>query len=204
MVGIADRIIKRVSEHKAGWVYTPKDFVDLGSRAGVDQALSRLVKRGHIRRIAHGFYDMPRRNETLDKYAPPDPDSIVEAIARRDASRILPDGLNSANLLGLTDTVATKIVHETDGYSRTLVIGDFKIQFRHAPPKIIRWAGKPGASVLQALRWLGPDASRNSDVIPILKRRLPDYVKLDLLQNIRYLPAWIRPIVRKVTEEPDD
>lgn len=204
MPSIADQIMKRLSEQKTGWVCTPKDFVDLGSRTGVDQALSRLVKRGNLRRIAHGFYDIPRRSETLKKYAPPDPDSIVEAIARRDACRILPDGLNSANLLGLTDSVATKIIRETDGYSRTLVIGDFKIQFRHAPPKIMRWAGKPGASVLQALRWLGPDASRNSDVIPILKGRLPDYVKLDLLQNINYLPTWIRSIVRKVTKKPDN
>ena len=44
MTGMADKIMKRVSAHASGrWVCSPKDFLDLGSREAVDQALSRLV-----------------------------------------------------------------------------------------------------------------------------------------------------------------
>ncbi len=61
MTRMADKIMERVATHERGtWVCTPKDVLDLGSREAVDQALSRLVKAGQLRRVGHGLYDMPR------------------------------------------------------------------------------------------------------------------------------------------------
>ena len=58
MDSMADKIMNRVSDHPdQRWVCTPKDFLDLGGRHGVDQALSRLVKAGQLRRVGHGLYD---------------------------------------------------------------------------------------------------------------------------------------------------
>ena len=201
MAGIADKIMKRVSKNKKGWVCTPKDFVDMGSRTAVDQALSRLVKAGRLRRVGRGLYDVPRTSNLLKRVAPVDLYSGISAVVRRDDARILPDSLDSANLLGLTNAVAAKAIYETDGSSRTVIIDGFTVRFRHAPPSVMRWAGKPGVRVVQALRWLGPYASADPDVVPILRRTLPDYVKLDLSKNIRYLPAWMRSIVNKVTSD---
>jgi len=107
-----------------------------------------------------------------------------------------------ANLLGLTNQVPAKVIYDTDGYSRVLTIDGITVRFRHVPPKVMRWTGKHGAPVVQALRWLGPYASKDPDVIPILRRVLPDYVKLDLSQGIRYMPAWMRPIVHDVVNNP--
>ena len=40
MTRIADKIMKMVSTYGRGkWVCTPKDFLDFGSRAAIDQAL---------------------------------------------------------------------------------------------------------------------------------------------------------------------
>ncbi len=191
--------MERISEQKPGWVCTQTDFIDLGSRAAVDQALARLVKKGALCRAARGLYHMSRKSKILPGHLSADPYSAAEAIARRDGSRILPDTLDSANLLGLTNAVAAKIVYDTDGYSRTLTVDRIKIRFRHAPPSVMRWAGRPGARVIQALRWLGPHASKDPDVIPILKRSLPDYVKLDLSRDIHSLPVWMQPIVSEAT-----
>ena len=61
MTAIADKTIKRVSAHDRGtWVCSPKDFLGLGRREAVDQALSRLVKAKRLRRVGHGLYDLPR------------------------------------------------------------------------------------------------------------------------------------------------
>ena len=201
MTGIANRIMKRTLEHKTGWVFTPKDFVDLGSRAAVDQALSRLAKAGRLRRVDRGLYDVPRYSDILKRIAPVDLYAAVAAIVRRDDARIMRSGSGYANGLGLTNMVPVKPVYDTDGRSRTVKISRRTVQFRHAPPSVMRWAGKPGAPVVQALRWLGPNASKDPDVVPILKRHLPDYVKLDLSQNIRYVPTWMRPIVSKVVSD---
>lgn len=46
MSTIATTIIKRIRAKQRGWVFTPKDFLDIGTRAAVDQTLSRLVQKG--------------------------------------------------------------------------------------------------------------------------------------------------------------
>ena len=199
MTGIADKIMKRVAAHGRGqWVCTPKDFLDFGSRQAIDQALSRLVKAGRLRRLSQGLYDMPRASGVLKQVAPPDMDAAVEAIARRDGVRIMPDGLVAANQLGLTNAVPAKAVYVTDGSSRTVKMAGRTIQFRHASPSAMQWSGRPAAPVAQALRWLGPAAVKDASVLSTLKRILPDKVKRDLFQNSRVLPGWALPLVREL------
>ena len=121
MTPIAHKLMKRVSAHGRGkWVCTPRDFLDLGSRAAVDQALSRLVKAGRLRRVGHGLYDMPRMSTVLKRDAPVDLDAAITALGRRDGVRIVPDGLVAANQLGLTTAVPAQVSYVTDGATRTL------------------------------------------------------------------------------------
>ena len=202
MTPVADKIMKRVSTYGRGkWVSTPKDFLDLGSRVAVDQALHRLVKAGRLRRVGHGLYDMPRISEVLKRPAPVDLDAAVAALARRDGVRIMPDGLTAANQLGLTNAVPAKASYVTDGHSRTLKIDGRTVRFRHAGPRVMQWAGKPAAPVVQALRWLGPDDAADARVVSTLRRLLPDHVKRDLFENSRDLPGWAMPLARSITTD---
>ena len=147
MTPMADKIMTRVSAHSCGrWVCTPKDFLDLGSREAVDQALSRLVKAGKLRRGGHGFYDMPRISNVLKRPAPVDLDAAIAALARRDGVRIMPDGLAAANQLGLTNAVPAKASYVTDGHSRTVKIDGRTVRFRHAGPERHAVGGKIGGS----------------------------------------------------------
>ncbi len=117
MTAMADKIMRRVSVHGSGrWVCTPKDFLDLGSREAIDQALSRLVKAGRLRRVGHGLYDRPRISRVLNRPAPVDLEAAIAALARRDGVRIMPDGLVAANQLGLTNAVPAKVSYVTDGH----------------------------------------------------------------------------------------
>ena len=111
--------MERVSEHDgATSLCTPKDFLDVASRQAVDQALSRLVKAGRLRRVGHGLYHLPRISGVLKRPAPVDLDAAIKAIARRDGVRIMPDGLVAANQLGLTNAVPAKPCYVTDGPTR--------------------------------------------------------------------------------------
>ena len=202
MARLADRILDRVSARPKGrWVWTPRDFLDLGSRAAVDQALSRLAREGRLRRIGHGLYDMPRMSRVLKGPAPVDLDAAINALARRDGMRIMPDGLVAANGLGLTSAVPAVVTYLTDGHSRSLEIGGRTVRFRHASPSVMRWAGRPAAPVFQALRWLGRDAAADARVVSILRRSLPDDVKRDLLRNSRDLPSWAMGIARSINPD---
>ena len=199
MASVADRITKTVTERGAGaWVCTPGDFQGLGSRDAVDQALSRLVKAGKLRRIGHGLYDMPRFSGVLGRPAPADIDAAVSALARRDGVRVMADGLVAANRLGLTKAVPARASYITDGSSRTLKIDGRTVRFRHGRPRIMQWAGRPAAAVVQALEWLGPDAAGDARVVAMLRRRLPEVVKHDLQQNINDVPGWAVPLVRRI------
>lgn len=200
MVGTADKIMRRVRAPGRGrWVCTPKDFLDLGSRAAVDQALSRLVKRGELRRVGRGLYDWPRVSGILGRPAPVDMDAAVDALARRDGVRVMLDGIAAANQLGLTHAVAAKTSYVTDGATRDVRIGNRTVRLKHAAPRVMNWAGRPAAPVAQALRWLGPRAARDPAVVTSLRHRLPDRVKKDLARNRTDLPGWARSLTRAVT-----
>ena len=202
MTGVAAKIMQRVSTHDSGVpVCTPKDFLDIGSREAVDQAMSRLSKAGRLRRIGHGLYDVPRLSNVLNRPAPVDLDAAIAALARRDGVRIMPDGLVAANQLGLTNAVPAKASYVTDGHSRTLNIHGRTVRFRHAGPSVMQWAGRPAAPVVQALRWLGRRAAADREIVSMLNRRLPDKVKLDLLNNSRDLPGWALPLAHSIASD---
>ncbi len=199
MTCLADRIMKRVRAHGRGrWVCTPRDFLDLASREAVDQALSRLVRAGRLRRAGRGLYDLPRTSALLGRPAPVDLDAALAALARRDGIRVMPDGATAAHRLGLTNAVPARPGYVTDGATRTVEIDGATVHLRHAGPRVMRWTGHPAAPVAQALRWLGPDAARDPRVVAALKRHLPEAVKYDLSRNARNLPGWALPIARDV------
>ena len=202
MARLADIILNRVSAKQRGeWVFTPKDFLDLGSRVAVDQALSRLVKGGQLRRVGHGLYDMPRTSNVLKRPAPVNLDAAIAALERRDGARMMADGHVAANRLGLTNAVPAKVSYLTDGYSRDLKIGGRTVRFRHASPSVMKWSGRPSAPVFQALRWLGRHAVSDPQVVSTLSRHLPDQVKTDLLRNSQDLPDWARKLTDSITSE---
>lgn len=202
MTGVADKIMSRVRSQGDRWVCTPKDFLDLGSRPAVDQALSRLVKSGQLRRAARGLYDVPRYSELMGRVVPADLFSAINAIVRRDGIRIMPDGLAAANILGITNAVLVKAAFVTDGPTRTVAVGGNKIWFKHAGPKVMQWAGRPGAQGFQALLWLGTRiATANPSVVSILKSNLPDEAKRDLRENVGALPEWMIPLVLDITTD---
>lgn len=205
MASVAKQILRRVVAHGKGrWVCTPKDFLDLGSRTAVDTALSRLVQAGKLRRVGRGLYDQPVYSRLLKKIAPVNMYSAVDAVVRRDGLRVLPSGIGAAHGLGLTNAVPAKTEYVTNGSSRVVKAGGFRIRFLHAGPRRTRWAGTTVGVVAQALRWLGPYAGADPRVARRMKRTFSAATKRDLLRNIEALPVWSRPMVRTVAADLED
>lgn len=59
MKTLPETILEQSRQLPEGGVLAPKNFVHLGSRAAVDQALSRLAKAGKLVRVARGTYAAP-------------------------------------------------------------------------------------------------------------------------------------------------
>ena len=191
-----NKIINRIYGHGRGWVFTPDHFKDLGSRDAIASALKRYKQTGLIRQLARGLYDYPKIDSRLG-ILHPSTDDIVKALAGRDASRIQPTGAYAANLLSLSNQVPMKIVYLTDGLSHKVKIGNREITLKRTTPRNMATAGKTSGLLIQALRHLG---KRHVDdlIITQLDRRLDANAKVQLMKDIRYAPAWIADIFRKL------
>ena len=183
-----------------GKVFTSKDFLDLGSRDAVDQALSRLSRLGDIKRIGRGLYHYPRVNPRLGITVSPDADDVAQALARQTGTRIAPSGAVAANRLGLTTQVPGRLLYLTDGYSREVKASNLVFTFKHVAPKDFPPGSPTSAAVFQALRYLGQEAVSDG-VLRRLRSALPDKVRRQLLDDARYTTDWVYEAVRRLVEE---
>ena len=62
---IVTKVTNRIHAKQAGWVFTPKDFLDLGTRSNIDFILHSLVQKKMIRNIGRGIYDFPINHSKL-------------------------------------------------------------------------------------------------------------------------------------------
>jgi hypothetical protein len=201
---IADRIMSQVRVRGRGkWVFTPKDFLDLGSRAAIDRALSRLVLAGKLRRIGRGLYDFPRQSKILQGAAPASLDATVQAISRRDQIRVMPNGIVFANDLGLTNAVPAKPSYISSGRTKTVLVGNRKVYLQHVSQKVIAWADRPGGQFVATVLWLDKAIASAPDMIDLMRVKLADDVKQDLLQDLDLLPGWMASIAKKVCNNHD-
>ena len=157
MSSITNDIFGRIKRKGKGSVHTVRDFLDAGTRDAVDQSLSRLQKRGKIRRIIQGIYDYPKVNDKLGGQLSPDIHAVADAIARKNSMRIMISGALAANRIGLSTQIPAKSIYLTDGPNRKISIGNSDLIFRHASPKRMSISQTKSTVILQALKYLGKD-----------------------------------------------
>lgn len=197
------KIVDRLRRQGRGRVFTPKDFLDIGSRDAVDKALSRLAKADTVQRLGRGLYCYPKINKRLGIAVPPNVDDIADALARQTGSRIAPSGATAANRLGLSTQVPAKPVYLTDGRSRQVQVGDFVVVVKHVAPKELPVGNRTSATVLQALRHLGKDAV-DSTVVSRIRKVLSPKSRSQLLQDARYTTDWIADAVRQIAGDQEE
>jgi predicted transcriptional regulator of viral defense system len=190
------KIMARIRSHGRGWVFTSRDFEDLCVRSTISTSLQRLHESGMIRQLARGLYDYPKTDKQLGELAAIT-DDIAKALAGRDAIRLQPSGAYAANLLGLSTQVPMRIVYLTDGRSRTVQVGRRQIILKQTSPRNMAAAGRISGLVIQALRYIGRDHV-DEEAIACLDRRLDDTARRQLIKDIRYAPAWIAGIFRRM------
>ncbi|MHC9062360.1 DUF6088 family protein [Nitrospira sp. CMX1] len=195
---IARKLLARL-ESSAGAVVSVKDLTELGSRAAVDQALSRLVREGRILRVRRGLYAWPRTSALLKRPAVPSPDELAQAWAKKNGLRLVPSGAYAANLLGLTTQVPARITYYTNGRTKTLTLGPYSVRLLNRGPKTMDVAGRVSALVLQALRYVGKTGV-TPEKIARLRSVLHKRDRADLARALAHAPAWMKPALYQIIE----
>ncbi|MBI5818273.1 MAG: hypothetical protein HZA88_04735 [Verrucomicrobia bacterium] len=193
------RILDRIRSQGKGRVFTPADFLDLGNRAAVDQALSRNTRAGILRKVGRGLYDLPRNHPLLGRLSA-STDAVAKAVTNRDKSTLLPSGAQAANMLGLSDQVPMKPVYLTDGRKRRIQMGKFPVVLKHTTPRTMRTKNPASALVIQALRWIGRKHV-DDDVIARLRRNLKPADRVALVKDAPQAPGWIADIFHRLAKD---
>jgi len=202
-------ILNHIKQNKSVRVWTPNDFLNLGSRSAVDKALQRLTLSGNIRRVDRGLYDVPRNNPLTGKTSNADYAAVINAVARRDKARLLPDGITAANQLGLTNAVPSKVTIHTDARLRPIQLDQLVINFKPTAPSRLYWAGRPAMRIVQALHWLHDMLPADTDsILKKIKKHLYDprqgkAIREDLEKGLDALPGWMRELVTGLLKEND-
>ena len=207
---VYDKLKRQIEKRPPGAVFVTREFLELGSRAAVDEALSRLAREGVIRRLSRGLYDFPRLHPVFGT-VPADPDQIAAALARKTGSRLQSAGGQAANALGLSTQVPARAVYLTDGRRRSVQVGGQTIELRHAAPRSLAGAGRTEGTVIQALRHLGPEQI-TADVIARLRQTLTAREKAALRREALNAPGWLvltlqeiaRPEAKKTSDAPSE
>jgi hypothetical protein len=187
----------------------PVDFLDLGAREVVDKTLQRLTLVSRLRRLDRSLYDQPRPNQLTGRLSVPDYRRVIQAVARRDQTRMLVDGMTAANDHGLSDAVPGRIVVHTDARLRPITRGKQTIAFRPTAPSKLFWADRPAMRVVQALHWLRDALNTPNDRRCILRRLhqiLADKnqgpaIAADLAIGLPTLPIWMQSIGRELVAD---
>ena len=84
-------IRNRINEIGMGEPFTSTQFNALGTRAALDQTLSRFVKQGEIARISRGVFVRPKKSRYVGEVLP-EPSKVAQAIASVHGVRRAPVG----------------------------------------------------------------------------------------------------------------
>lgn len=189
-------VLRRIQSQGAGWVFTPTDFADLGTRTAVATALKRYKAAGSIRLLGRGLYDVPRVHAVLGTLWPAI-ESVSLALVRKEGLRLQPTGVYAANLLGLSEQVPAQVVFLTDGATRNVKVGPTQIRLKRTTPRNMAAAGRLSGLMIQALRSLGP-AHVTAQRIERLRKNLPAEERAQIVEDIALAPEWMHAHLRQV------
>ncbi|MXX74223.1 MAG: hypothetical protein F4Y77_02310 [Holophagales bacterium] len=194
MEHLSETVLRYAESQPEGTPVLAKGLLHLGSRAAIDQALSRLVRRDALLRVGRGVYVLPVESRFGSRA--PSVEKTVTALAAARGERIANSGAMAANVLGLTGQVPARRVFLTSGPSRSLTLGRERVELRHAPPWQLALAGRRAGEAIRALVWLGRD--RAGEVTELVRERLSEEERRELGSVSAQMPGWLAVLVNEV------
>jgi hypothetical protein len=187
MKTLNEQIMEYSVARPEGLPISAKELLQLGSRAAVDQALSRLARRGQLLRSGRGLYVRPISSRFGTRA--PAPEKVITEIAKQRGETIASPGAAAANALGLTTQVPMRIAYLTSGRSRRLRLGAQTIELKHAPNWQLMNSDRQSGEVLRALAWKGQAEARAT--LTQIKNRLTTETRRELIESRGALPEWL-------------
>ncbi len=198
-MSISKEISKKIKGFRRGKPFRSNDFLELGSRAAVDQALWRLVKAGEIKRIKRGLFVKPERNAYVGEVLP-GAEEVAKFLAQQSGSKVGISGADAARRFGFTTQVSSQSVFLTDGPSQKYRRGNEEVRLKHGAPRKVALADSPAGEALSALWYLG-----SNEVTPRtferIEGQLPREEFSNLVKKREIMPGWMHSALSEYQKE---
>ncbi len=194
MSALAQSILSAAQTLPEGGLLSPKEFLHLGSRAAIDQTLTRLMREGALLRLGRGLYALPIQSRFGAR--PPATQAVVQAMESANGEVIVDSGATEANALGLTTQVPVREVFLTSGPSRSLLLGSRTVELQHAKRWLLALGKRPAGRAIRALSWLGPE--HGPSAMKVLHAQLPAEEWSAMRSARSMLPSWMARAVSEV------
>lgn len=164
---VANKVYSRIMRSREDHLWSYSDFNDLSVLA-VAATLSRMTRRGDLRRIRKGLYY--RSKKTVFGETRPSPDVITDVILENRHARTMNSGSSHYNRLGITTQVGGVLTRTTDRRMRAKGPGGISLHMVSRPLHLQKGIRPDERTVLDALRDVNhiPDATPE-DVVVRLK-----------------------------------
>ncbi len=187
-----EQIRQRIEQIPPGQPFTPEEFLAYGTRAAVDQAISRLIKANAIMRVSRGIYCRPVTGR-FGRYGA-SPERVVALLEKSETIQV--HGARAANIMGLSTQVPMQAIYMTSGRSRTLRVGNRTVKFRHSAPRKLLLADRRAGVALTAMWYLGKGEVTHR-VVGAIRRELGEE-EFEVLKSVMgSMPAWMRSSIQE-------
>ncbi|PBV09096.1 hypothetical protein CJU35_04375 [Pseudomonas aeruginosa] len=188
-MSVAESISNRIKHMPKGKPFAGAVFAQVGSRASVDKALSRMVLSGSLERVARGVYMRPKQSEYTGKKVRANPIAVMEVVAKARGETIQIHGVEAARRLGLSTQMQVLPTYYTSGSTREIRIGNAVVRLRHASRQRLQQAGTQVGVALTALLYLGKEGLTEQAVGKIASSlSVEEFNKLMACK----MPEWMR------------
>lgn len=187
MEKLSESILQHARNQPEGALVSAKGLLHLGSRAAVDQALSRLARRGDLLRAGRGLYLLPVKSRFGSRA--PSVRKTIEALTAQRGERIASSGAMAANTLGLTTQMPVRSVFLTSGRNRKLKLGKQEVELRHAPSWQLVLNGRRAGDAVRALAWFGPENVEMA--LETVGQSLSPEERAELASISAQMPGWL-------------
>ena len=192
MAVLSEQILEAAGSRPEGSLLAAKQFLALGKRDALDQALRRLAARGKLVKITRGRYALPVRSRFGTR--PPTPELVIAQLNLEGAQQLVSSGAASANALGLTTQMPVEQTFLVRIRSqKRYAFGKQHVTIRPAAAWNFLLADRPAGQAIRALIWFGPDQA--AAALPELRRVLPRQEWEALLSVSAELPLWLAELL---------
>ncbi|MBL7645569.1 MAG: hypothetical protein JNK74_05195 [Candidatus Hydrogenedentes bacterium] len=185
-----EKIRQHMKALPEGQPVSTRSLLGYGSRAAVDQALSRLVKQEYLIRPVRGVYVRPEHSKYVG-VVPPDPMEVARVLAEPYGGLVQVQGAEAARMMGFSTQMPMRPIYYVNGPSRTFYLGNLRVEMRHTNARKLILAGRPAGIAFTALWYLGKSGVSQIRLKQAENRLTANEFRA-LLEVVPQMPGWLQ------------